>query len=254
MRNTAISISARASRALTRAQLVLVGAFAAALLSACGGGGGGGGTPTGGGGVTSTSSFNVRSGYQARVTAGATDNYAVTGTCAGTAQIVNGATASTTFEGATALSASQMATVNFSNCTPSLSTASGTNYFDSNFALLGSTVTGVEYAKFANGTTPTALPTGAKVGDTGTLSTLTTYTDASKSTVTGSRTVTYAMEADTATTAILNVIVKTFDTSNALQVTQQSRYRVAADGSLTVLTIDVQYSGTSTAHLVYTKT
>src|SRR5436309_1513447 len=70
----------------------------------------------------------------------------------------------------------------------------------------------------------------------------------------GGGTVTYAIEADTATTAILNVIVKTYDTSNALQVTQQSRYRVAADGSLTVLTIDVQYSGPSTAHLLYTKT
>jgi hypothetical protein len=187
------------------------------------------------------------------VTAGATDNYTVSGTCAGTAQIVNGATTPATFAGSAALAANQTATVNFSNCQPSLSTASGTNYFDSTYALLGSTVTGVEYAKFSSGTTPVGLPTAAKVGDTGTLSTLTTYTDANATTVTGSRTVTYAIEADTATTAVLNVIVKTYDTSNALQVTQQSRYRVAADGSLTVLTIDVQYSGGSTAHLLYTK-
>jgi len=243
---------------LMRAQRLLIGVVAALLVSACGGGGGSAGTAAGGGGggggtVTSTATFNVRSGYQARVTAGATDNYTVSGTCAGTAQIVNGATGATTFEGAAALSATQTATVNFTNCTPSVSTAAGTNFFDSNYALLGSTVTGVEYAKFTSGSTPAALPTGAKVGDTGALSSLTTYTDATKTTVTGSRTVSYAIEADTATTAVLNVIVKTFDTSNALQVTQQSRYRVAADGSLTVLTIDVQYSGVSTAHLVYTK-
>jgi len=253
MQHTSISISSGV-RAPTRAPHVLAAVLAAVLISACGGGGGGSGT-TGGGGVTSTSTFNVRSGYQARVNAGATDNYAVSGTCTGTAQIVNGAASPTTFKGAAALAATQNATVNFgTSCTPSLSTASGTNYYDSTYALLGSTVTGVEYAEYANGTTPAGLPTGAKVGDTGALTSLTTYTDASKMTVTGSRTVTYAMEADTATTAILNVIVKTFDTSNALQVTQQSRYRVAADGSLTVLTIDVQYSGTGTAHLVYTKT
>jgi len=178
----------------------------------------------------------------------------VSGTCSGTAQIVNGATAATMFEGAPALAATQMATVNFTNCTPSVSTAAGSNFYDSNYALLGSSVTGVEYAAATAGTTPAALPTSAKVGDTGSLSTLTTYTDATKSKVTGSRTVTYSIEADTGTTAILNLIVKTFDTSNALQVTQQSRYRVAADGSLTVMTIDVQYSGNSTAHLVYTKT
>jgi len=237
-----------------RAQRVVIGVLAALLVSACGGGGGSSGTAGGSGTtVNSTATFNVRSGYQARVTAGATDNYTVSGTCAGTAQIVNGATSATTFQGAAALSSTQTATVNFTNCTPSLSTAAGTNYYDSNYALLGSTVTGVEYASFTSGTTPTGLPTSAKVGDTGPLSTLTTYTDATKTTVTGSRTVAYAIEADTATTAVLNVIVKTYDASNALQVTQQSRYRVAADGSLTVLTIDVQYSGSGTAHLIYTK-
>src|SRR5689334_22284340 len=113
--------SARPTRASRRAPTFLLAAFLALLVAACGGGGGGGGggtTTTTGGGTTvsSTSTFNVRSGYLARVTAGATDNYAVSGTCSGTAQIVNGATSAATFEGAPALAATQMATVNFTNC------------------------------------------------------------------------------------------------------------------------------------------
>jgi len=241
-----------------------VAVAAIALLAACGGGGGSSGTtPLGGGGgtppVSSTAAFDVRSGYHARVEAGATDNYTVTGSCAGSATIVNGAPTDVTFEGGPARAATQTATVTFTNCTPSTSTASGSNYFDANEALLGTRVVDpvthadIEYARWAAGTTPAALPSAAHVGDSGALTTLTTYADASKAMVTGRRDYTYAIEADTATTAILNLTVKTYDASSTLLITQQSRYRVAADGSLTVLTIDVQYSGTSNAHLVYTK-
>jgi len=252
MQHTSISISSRVS-ALTRAPHVLAAVLAAVLMSACGGGGG----SSGGGAVTSASTFNVRSGYQAHISAGGTDNYNVSGTCSGTAQIVNGAVAPTTFEGAAALGATQTATVNFApnSCQPSVSTASGTNYYDSNYALIGSVVNGVEYATVMSGTTPVPLPSGAKVGDSGALTSLTTYQDASKTPPpTGSRTVTYAVGADTATTAILDIIVNTYNASNVLQVTQTSRYRVAADGSLTVLSIDVLYSNAAGgAHLVYTK-
>jgi hypothetical protein len=242
---------------MRRARRILLATTLIATLAACGGGGGGGGGAPAP--VASTSAFNVRSGYAARVTAGATDNYTVSGTCAGTAQIVNGATTAAMFEGMQALAATQTATVNFTNCQPSVSTASGTNYYDPNETLLGTVVVNpvsqavIEYASWAANTTPSPLPTAAHVNDSGMLTTLTTYSDSTKATVTGQRAYTYTIEADTATTAILNIVAKTYDTTNTLQITQQSRYRVAADGSLTVLTIDVQYGGMSGAHLLYTK-
>jgi hypothetical protein len=249
-----------ATRFIRSARFAAAGSIVA-LLVACGGGGGssGGAAPSGSGTVTSASAFDVHSGYQARISAGASDNYTVTGSCAGTATITNGATAPATFEGVSALSASQTATVTFTNCSPSVSTASGTNYYDSSDALLGTVVLNpvsqatIEYARWSATTTPAPLPTAAKVGDAGTLTTLTTYSDSTKTTVTGQRIFSYSLEADTASTAILNLVQKTYDASNTLLITQQSRYRVAANGSLTVLTIDVQYSGSSTAHLVYTK-
>ena len=57
------------------------------------------------------------------------------------------------------------------------------------------------------------------------------------------------MEADTATTAILNLITKTYNTSGILTLTEQDRYRVAADGTLTFISFDLQRSGTSTLRL-----
>lgn len=71
--------------------------------------------------------------------------------------------------------------------------------------------------------------------------------------MTGSRVFSYVVEADTLSTAIVNVIAKDYDTSNQLILTQQSRYRIAADGKLTSTSIDAQYSTTSTSHFVLTK-
>ena len=63
----------------------------------------------------------------------------------------------------------------------------------------------------------------------------------------------YVVEADTANTAIVNLISKAYNTANQPLFTQQGRYRIAADGTLSVMTIDIQYSTTSTTHLIYTK-
>jgi len=59
----------------------------------------------------------------------------------------------------------------------------------------------------------------------------------------------YVIEADTATTVILNLITKTFNSSGNVTLTEQDRYRVAADGSLTFISFDLQRSGTSTLRL-----
>ena len=92
------------------------------------------------------------------------------------------------------------------------------------------------------------------MGDTAVYATLTTYTDSTKTVTTGQRILSYVVEADTADTAIVNLISKGYNTSNQLLFTQQSRLRISASGALTAVSIDVQYSTTSTNHLVYTKT
>ena len=218
---------------------------ATTFLQGCGGGGDAGTS------ITPVTSFPLLAGYKARITAGASDNYAVSGTCAGNAAITTAAAVAATFEGVTGYSATQTATITFTNCTPASTAVTGTSYYDTSFSLLGSSTPGIDYTKYA--TAPPALPTSVKVGDTAVFSTLTVYADSTKATVTGQRLLSYVIEADTTTTAIANLITKGYNASGQLLFTQQSRYRIAADGSLTVISIDVQYSTTSTNHLVYTK-
>jgi hypothetical protein len=231
----------RASR-----KLVLVVGAAISLLAGCGGGGG-----DSGGATTTVSSFPLQAGYRARIAGGSTDNFTVSGTCTGAATFTNGAATAATFEGVSGFAAAQTGTVSFTNCTPATNAVSGTGYYDGSYTPLGSSIPNVEYTKYL--TAPPPIPTSVKVGDTAVYATLNTYTDSTKSVTTGQRILSYVVEVDTANTAIVNLISKGYNASNQLLFTQQSRYRIAADGTLSAVSIDVQYSTTSTTHLVYTK-
>jgi hypothetical protein len=97
------------------------------------------------------------------------------------------------------------------------------------------------------------LPDSVKVGDTANYATLASYTDSSKANTTGTRVLSFVVEADTADTAIVNFITRSYNTASQLMFTQQSRLRMAADGSLTLVSIDVQFSTSSTNRQIYTK-
>lgn len=233
------------SNRFLRALALWAGAF---LLASCGGGGG----DAGGASNIATISFPLQAGYRAYVSAGSTVTYTVSGSCAGTATIISAATIPTTFEGVTGFSSADSSTLTLSNCSPSSSTATGVEYYDASYSPLGTETTGEEFARFQ--VLPSPLPTSVKVGDAGTVATWLVYTDSTKTAQTGTRVLSYVIEADTQNTAIVNVVSKDYDNSNQLLLTQQSRYRIAANGTLTPVSIDLQYSTTSTVHIVLTKT
>ena len=235
-----------------KVKLLLSGGVVMLSLVACGGGGGGGGGDNAP--ITSpTLSFALANGYAARIASGSTNNFDITGSCTGTATISTAAAAPATFEGVTGYSAAQTSTVNFAanSCTPQTNTVTGTTYYNTGYVTIGQSINGGEYAKFQ--APPSAFPTSVKVGDTGDVATLITYEDSTKAVVTGKRVLSYTIENDNATTtAIANITTKTYDTGDHLLSTQQSRYHMAEDGSLTLASIDIQFSFTSTIHLVYT--
>lgn len=219
-----------------------------ALLFGCGGGGDSGATAAA---VAASTTFPLQAGYQARIKAGSQDNYAVSGTCAGTATLTNGAPTAATFEGASGFAASQTVTVRFPSCSALSSAAvTGTAYFNASYAPIGTSIPGVRYETLPSGL---SVPVSVKVGDTAVLGNLTVYADSSKASVTGQRVLSYVIEADTATTAIVNLISKDYNSSSQLLSTSQARFRIATDGTLTSTTIDIQYSTTNTSHLTYTK-
>jgi hypothetical protein len=213
-------------------------------LTACGGGGGGGAS----GPVASTNTFDIRAGYARLMANGFSKTLTVSGTCSGTFSLTSGpATTSTTFEGVAALSGSSVTSLTVSNCNPASSVGTSTHYFDSNYVPLGKSIVGGDYSVW---TSLPSIPTAARVGDVAVVGTENKYTNSTKSTPTGTEENSYVMEADTATTAILNLISKNYNTAHTLTYTEQDRYRVAADGSLTLISIDIQYANGSTTHLV----
>lgn len=208
------------------------------LLGGCGGGGGGGGGSSSV--VASTNAFNVLSGWQALTAAGWSKTFAVSGTCTGSIALNDGpVNTATTFEGSAALSGTAVTNITFTNCTPSSISSTETRYTDSNYIPRGYLVQGGDYGVYA--TTP-AIPTSVHVGDTGIVGTVSRYTDSTKTTPDGRQDVSYVIEADTATTAILNVISKVYDKNSVLIVTEQDRYQVAANGALTPKSLDIQYA------------
>jgi hypothetical protein len=233
-------------------KMIGAGVASASLLAACGGGGGSAAPATT---TPATATFALSAGYQARIVSGKTDNFIVSGSCDGTAQIATSPAVATTFEGVAGFSAAQVSTITFSNtrCTTTKPQTNGTTYFNSSYVPIGLAIVGGEYSTNTGNASPATLPATVKVGDGGTIDTMSSYTDNTKAVTTGKRVLSYAIEADTSTTtAIANFITTSYDQAGNLLSTQQSRYHMAADGTLALASIDVQFAFTSTLHLVYT--
>jgi|CXWL01.1.fsa_nt_gi hypothetical protein len=183
------------------------------------------------------------------VTAGYSNNYTVAGTCSGTESDVRSTPVAGTFEGVAALGVTATNTVTYTQCTAASGTATSTIYYDSNYANVGMSSS----SQYAVLITPPALPTLVKVGDVGTYGTANIYANSSKATLQGQFVLSYAVEADTANTAIIVFITKRYDASSVLQWTEQHRRRIAASGALTPVSIDRQ-SNVSADHLILTAT
>ena len=194
------------------------------------GGGGGGSSPSGP--VTSTNSFPLRAGFDALIASGETISLTANGTaatqstnglCSGTLNETTGsATPGATFETAPALSAVSVTTISFTNCAPSPVTATTTNYYDPSFLPLGfEEGGGGDYGVFL---APPAIPNSVMVGDAGIIGTVTLYTDSNKNVVNGREDLSFVVEPDTASTAIVNLITKSYDSSLQLLFTEQDRY------------------------------
>jgi hypothetical protein len=223
----------------------LAAAVAAVVLVGCGGGGGGSGSgviP-----VSSANAFNIRAGFQNLVMTGWSKTFNVTGSCTGTTTITfSPASTSTTFEAAPALSGTQVGSYSWTGCTPSSGSSTIVNFYDSNYVALGKNTPGGTYGVYLS---PPVVPTAARVGDVSVMGTLTLYTDSTKATPAGRIDSTLVMEADTATTAIANVISSAYNASGVLTSTEQNRYRVAADNALTSISFDFQNANGSTLRI-----
>jgi len=224
----------------------------------CGQGGGGGGGGSGGsssgnanpGTGISKLSFPLQSGWIALIKHGSQIGFTVSGDCIGSADYTSSTPIPALFEGVSGVSVAIRQAISLIYCSaPPYTSGISTDYYDNNYVQLGTIVTGGDYKVFL---TPPNLPVLVKVGDTGTIGTENNYTSSSNTVLDGQDVFSYVIEPDTANTAIVNMIDRSYNSVGILTSTEQDRSRIAANGNLTPVSSDIQFANGNTTHLVLT--
>ena len=215
------------------------------LLGGCLSGGTSGSTTTTAPATTSSSTtFPALRAYTSLIVGGVDTTFTVaqsgTSACSGTGTYTRSpASAPTSFNltptyAVSAVSSTESVNKNWTNCTPAISTIDATEYFNSsNYMPLGANVPNTVYNVYPTSTFPAAV----SVGDTGIIGTYNQYTNSSESTSVGKVEASYAVTADTATTAIFTIIYKSFNTSNTLTSTENDAWRISTTGSITPVSL-----------------
>lgn len=211
-----------------------------ALLIACGGGGGDS-SP-----VVSAKTFDLKAIYANYLNSSYAYKISISGTVsglsvAGSGNVTLGTLQTTQFEEKTALMKTSVITGTISAEGRSIPySGSSQGYYDTNYNPLGASS-----SNYLVVNSYTAMPTAAKVNDSGLWMNLTTYSSSAKSYSTGTRSVSYALSADTETTAILTLIYTDKDTSGSITSTIADKYRISITNSVTPLSEAMSAAGNS---------
>ena len=209
------------------------------------------GTPTGAAG-SATASFPVQSAVKNYNQSSPIIRFNVTGSCLGYFYATQGAPVSNTFNGVTGFSLYRTVNQYLYNCTPASVVATDYSYYDLNYIPLGFLIasdTATPAAPFGIYLIPATIPVSVRVGDIGSIGTLTLYTDATKSTLAGTRVETYSVAAETTTTCLFSLTIKNYDTNNNLTFTETDTYRISTSGQALLLKMSIVYSNGVTLNM-----
>lgn len=209
-------------------QTTLAVALSAALLSACGGGSDS--SPAAPVALTAATTFPLDTAYTQVSTTGISLNAtAVDGADTWTMALSVTPAADQTFEGATAKKSVQSITIKKNGAT--VVSSGGESFFTINpFAVKGLKLNDGTYG--VQTVAGTALSNVAKVGDSGSLGTLTAYPNSSKSSVSFTQEGTWTLEADTATTAFGCSNFTAKNTSGSVISTTSGCYKIDTNGTV----------------------
>lgn len=211
------------------------------VLVACGGGGGGGSN----GPVTSTETFQVKAAYVNYLNKTGSFPFTLSGTSSGTNVTGSGTlTLSTpsngTFESIAVLQKNSAATYTIiANGVSANDGSASSTYVDSNYQPKGSSS-----SDYSVVTSNIALPVTARIGDSGTWSTENRYTNSTKTSLLGTTTTSYVLEADTAATALLKIISEEKNNAGTTTFTSIDTYRITPAGAITAVSATASASPT----------
>lgn len=135
----------------------------------------------------------------------------------------------------------------YRNCPGSDTNESTFVYYNDQYLPLGSSAPG----SYGVWLTPAVYPGSVIVGMRGPVGTEKFYTNSSKGVPTGSAVHSYAVEPDTAKTAIVNLITQRFDVDDQLQYTVQLRRRISQDRLFPIVSWEKQDAAPSTMHVIF---
>lgn len=244
-------------------------------LVACGGGGGSSNISESPLPVASTSSFGFQSAWQKFVSNPYSKKLVVSGSCTGTLDYSHSSVSSPIAFYNSDLSFphppiqvnpgfyvyNQLTTTStLPGCVTSSSITTTTAYYDATTlapfgyrggtAYNGATSYKGNFREFAS---RVILPATVKVGDSGVVGTENFYSVSNfkKAGILPEKTeVSYVVEPDTAKTAIVNIISKSYGANNNLTMIDQSRYLIDLDGNLSLSSINQQYFDSLNINLV----
>lgn len=209
-------------------------------LTACGGGGGGTNAT-----VTSTETFQVKAAYVNYINKVGSYPLTVSGTSSGSNVTGSGTLTLSTpsngsFESSPVLQKNSAITYTIiANGVSANGGSASSAYVDSNYQPKGSS--GTEYAVVTSNIT---IPVTGRVGDSGTWFTENRYANSTKTSLLGTTTTSYVLEADTATTALFKIISEEKNNSGTTTFSSIETYRITPAGAITAVSATASASPT----------
>jgi hypothetical protein len=196
---------------------------------------------------TATSpTFDLAKAFQNRLLQGFSKTFNVTGDCKGTMTATSTPGMKTTWQGQPVYAVNSTQNFNLPNCSLGVfGTQTSTNYYDMNFKELAMTGSDGSYSEYVVSSEFGAV----KVGDTGTLGTWHHLNNNSRSQERGTTVNSFAVEPDTASTALLNAISRNYNT-NQLVYTAQYRFKLNANATLEWLNLTIDFASNQ-GHLFF---
>ena len=195
-----------------------------------------------------SNNFNLQIAYQSLVQSGYSKAFNISGTCNGSANVTySPAQSGYTFNGIGAYQVTTVLNDTFNGCTPNSLVSTTQAYYDINFNYLGSSATGL-YIVFNGGA---KMPGVVSAGSAGQIAAGNTYSDSSRSNITGSAKLSYVVSQGSNGMLIINLITQLYNTSQQLLVTGQTLYSLSSNNTLSIISVDTQTATTSNTHLAY---
>ena len=207
--------------------------FSIVFLVSCGGGGSADS-------VSSTLTFNLSAALTDLIRNGQNSKFSVSSSsgCSGDGILSSSAAKSgAMFEGQPALEATTMINFTYTKCMPALFSIVSNTYYDANYVPIGALS---DYYLVYN--EKLSIPTQVRVNDVGILGTLTRYSNSSKANRLGIMKISYLIEADTATTALLTIVANSYGRNDALEATQLTRYTISEGSALEFKSMKAQFA------------